>query len=88
MYYVEFLRVFRAMRIYLIILAALFLLAAAMRIGIAPELHHAFMSNFSPTAIRTVRPQADGSVITTIDDSQKGVRVVQRTGRTGWQMSI
>ncbi len=88
MYYVEFLRVFRALRICAIVLAAVFLVAAAARVSLSPMLHQQFMRSFSPTAVRAVHRQPDGSVITTIDDHKKGVRVVQRTLGPMWDMTI
>lgn len=87
MYYVEFLRVFRALRVYAIVLAAVFLIFAAVRLGAGPSMHRQFMQNFSPTAVRTVSNQ-NGVETVTIVDREKQTRVVQHTGPEGWDMTI
>lgn len=85
--YVEFLRVFRALRVYAILLAVVYLIVAAVRLGAGPSMHREFMKNFSPTAVRTVANQ-NGVETVTIVDREKGTRVVQHTSREGWDMTI
>lgn len=87
MYYVEFLRVFRSLRIYAIVLAVGFLIVGAVRISAGPAMHKQFMQNFSPTAVRTVSVK-DGVQTVTIVDPAKGTHVVQHTGPNGWEMTI
>ena len=87
MYYVEFLRVFRALRIFAIVLGAVFLIAVAIRLWVGPTLHEHFMKNFSPSATRTVS-NANGVETIVIEDPAKGVRAVQHTSRAGWDLTI
>ena len=87
MYYVEFLRVVRALRAYAIVLAGVLLIAAIVRVSAGPALHDQFMKNFSPSAVRTVQ-NSDGVETVTIDDPVKGTHVVQHQGRTGWDITI
>lgn len=88
MYYVEFLRVFRALRIFAIVLGAVFLIAIGIRLWIGPTIHEQFMKNFSPSATRTVTTDASGVETVVVNDPKKGIRAVQHKSRGGWDLTI
>ena len=87
MYYVEFLRVARALRAYAIVLAGVFLIAVVVRVSAGPALHEQFMKNFSPSAVRTVQ-NSGGIETVTIDDPVNRTHVVQHQSRAGWDITI
>lgn len=87
MYYVEFLRVARALRVYAIVLAGVFLIAVLVRVSAGPALHEQFMKNFSPSAVRTVHNSGGVETVTIVDPVNR-TRVVQHQSRAGWDLTI
>ena len=80
MYYVEFLRVFRALRVFAIILVVLFGVAATVRYTEGQRWSNFFVDGmrYSSSATKTVVKLADGTEVTTIRDDEKHRLVVQR----------
>lgn len=79
MYYVEFLRVFRALRIFTIVLAGCLLIALITRVSVGTHWSNYWVEglNYSPSAHRTVAVGPDGAEVTTVNDPANGLRVVQ-----------
>ncbi|MDP9019019.1 MAG: hypothetical protein M3N19_11965 [Candidatus Eremiobacteraeota bacterium] len=78
MYYVEVLRVWRALRVFAICMAALVIIAAVIRMSIGSPVQNRMLDTMkSPTAHKTVQTQADGSITTIIQDDASGLRAVQ-----------
>ncbi|MFN2527726.1 MAG: hypothetical protein ABR584_03315 [Candidatus Baltobacteraceae bacterium] len=79
MYYVEFLRVFRALRVFAICSAALLLIAFILRMSSGTHWSNFAIESqhFSASAKKTVKIGAGGAETTTIVDPAKGLRLVQ-----------
>jgi|GEM_PF-1040824 len=85
MYYVEFLRVFRALRIYTIVLLAVILIALISRLSLGTQWNNFWVDHYdnTPSAHKTIELGPNGTEKTTIDDPAGGLRIVQvRTAGT------
>lgn len=88
MYYVEMLRVLRALKVFAIILGVLFFGMAAFRIAMNKQLDANNYLWASPTAVKTERIEKDGSKTTVIDDRAKNTHVEVRQGSGLYRVTI
>ncbi|MBC5815526.1 MAG: ABC transporter permease [Candidatus Eremiobacteraeota bacterium] len=79
MYYVEFLRVFRTLRIFTIVLGAVLLVAFISRLSLGTHWNNLWIEhyNVTPSGHKTVEVGADGTETTKVDDPAGGLRIVQ-----------
>jgi hypothetical protein len=79
MYYVEFLRVFRALRIFTIVLAGCLLIAFISRVSMGTHFSNFWVEgpNYSASAHRSVQVGPGGAEVTTVNDPVNGLHVVQ-----------
>ena len=79
MYYVELLRVYRALRVCAIILAIAIAVIYIVRVSLGPHFNNFFIENYelTPSAQKTVQVAADGTETTRVEDPAGGLHIVQ-----------